>query len=162
MNAQPITESLPLLIAGQAIWPGAERVLGSVALTEEEIIAYAKFCDPLPFHIDPVFAKGTVFGGIVASGSQLFVEFHKRWFIPIFSSSMVAGLSIDHWTFHQPHFPDRRITGTLHTVDVAPKPQKGLAIVHWRYSFHDEAQLLIQSAEFKVMHRPDSTTSPQP
>jgi acyl dehydratase len=151
-----------LHLAGHSIWPGAERVLGSLALTEDEIITYAKFCDPLPFHIDPEHAKGSVFGGIVASGSQLFVEFHKRWFIPMFSSSMVAGLSIDHWTFHQPHFPDRLITGTLHTLDLIPKPEKRLAIVHWKYTFHDEHRSLIQSAEFKVMHRPDPNPSQQP
>lgn len=159
----PTTEQKTVTLAGQQLFPGWEQILGTVSLSQDDIIEYARFCDPLPFHVDPDFAKTSVFGGIVASGSQLFVEFHKRWFIPTYSYSMVAGLSIDHWTFHQPHYPDIMIRGTLSVLDVMPKPEKGLAIIHWKYNFHDPAIALIQSAEFKVMHRPDNfngTTKP--
>jgi len=39
-------------------------------LTEEEIIAFARQWDPQPFHIDPVAAKETIYGGLIASGWQ--------------------------------------------------------------------------------------------
>ena len=48
--------------------PGSVQVMGSVKVTEEEIIAFAKRYDPQVFHIDPVGAKETMFGGLVASG----------------------------------------------------------------------------------------------
>ena len=48
--------------------PGSVQVLGSVAVTEEEIIAFAKRYDPQVFHVDPEAAKRTSFGGLVASG----------------------------------------------------------------------------------------------
>jgi len=37
-------------------------------LTEADIIAYGKQYDPQDFHTDPVKAKDTVFGGLIASG----------------------------------------------------------------------------------------------
>lgn len=38
------------------------------AVTESEIIEYAKQYDPQPFHTDPAEAHDSVFGGLVASG----------------------------------------------------------------------------------------------
>jgi acyl dehydratase len=39
-------------------------------LTEEEIMAFARQWDPQPFHVDPVAAKDSIYGGIIASGWQ--------------------------------------------------------------------------------------------
>jgi acyl dehydratase len=39
-------------------------------LSEDDIIAFARQWDPQPFHIDPVAAKDTVYGGLIASGWQ--------------------------------------------------------------------------------------------
>ncbi|WP_300302962.1 MaoC family dehydratase [Ferrovibrio sp.] len=47
---------------------GAVRDIGSHTFTEQAIIAFAKQFDPQPFHIDPVAAKGSAFGGLIASG----------------------------------------------------------------------------------------------
>ncbi|HEY4408468.1 MAG TPA: MaoC family dehydratase [Acidimicrobiia bacterium] len=45
--------------------------LGELApLTEEEIIAFAREWDPQPFHVDPVAAKASIYGGLIASGWQ--------------------------------------------------------------------------------------------
>ncbi|MCC6209454.1 MAG: MaoC family dehydratase [Burkholderiales bacterium] len=42
--------------------------LGSHTFTAEEIIAFARQFDPQPFHTDAEAAKGTIFGGLIASG----------------------------------------------------------------------------------------------
>ena len=42
--------------------------LGSVTVSEEEIIAFAKQYDPQPFHISPEQAKHSYYGGLIASG----------------------------------------------------------------------------------------------
>jgi acyl dehydratase len=47
---------------------GAVYELGSKTVSEEEIIAFARQYDPQPFHIDPVAAKTSMFGGLIASG----------------------------------------------------------------------------------------------
>ena len=42
--------------------------LGSLTVTQEDIIAFARQFDPQPFHIDPELAKDSIFEGLVASG----------------------------------------------------------------------------------------------
>lgn len=42
--------------------------LGSCAVSEEEIVAFARQFDPQPFHVDAEAAAASHFGGIVASG----------------------------------------------------------------------------------------------
>lgn len=42
--------------------------MGSHTFTEAEIIEFAKQFDPQPFHTDPVAAKSSAFGGLIASG----------------------------------------------------------------------------------------------
>ena len=60
---------------------GTVHEFGSIAVTEEEMIAFALRFDPQVFHIDPIAAKNTYFGGLIASGwhtsslmGRLFVE----------------------------------------------------------------------------------------
>ena len=48
--------------------PGQVYELGSRTVTENEIVAFARQCDPQPFHVDPEAAKESVFGGLIASG----------------------------------------------------------------------------------------------
>lgn len=47
---------------------GQRFVSGQHLLDESQIIEFATQFDPQPFHTDPVAARGTVFGGLVASG----------------------------------------------------------------------------------------------
>ena len=48
--------------------PGQEIDLGERAVTEEEIVAFARAFDPQPFHVDPDAAAGSLYGGVIASG----------------------------------------------------------------------------------------------
>jgi acyl dehydratase len=47
---------------------GSEFTSGEVMVTAPEIIAFASQFDPQPFHLDPVVARDTFFGGLAASG----------------------------------------------------------------------------------------------
>lgn len=42
--------------------------LGSVSVTEDEIVAFAEEFDPQPFHVDADAAAASMFGGLIASG----------------------------------------------------------------------------------------------
>lgn len=48
--------------------PGQRFTSATHALDERQIVAFARVFDPQPFHIDPDAAKGTFFGGLIASG----------------------------------------------------------------------------------------------
>jgi len=47
---------------------GVRRELGSYAVTEEEILRFAKAYDPQPFHIDRAAGEASAYGGLIASG----------------------------------------------------------------------------------------------
>lgn len=48
--------------------PGEVLEIGRHTFTEGEIIAFATQFDPQPFHTDPEAARGTFYGGLIASG----------------------------------------------------------------------------------------------
>ncbi len=47
---------------------GERRRLGSRTITEDEIVRFARDFDPQPFHVDPVAARESIYGGLIASG----------------------------------------------------------------------------------------------
>ena len=47
---------------------GRQISLGEHTFTEDDIIAFARQYDPQPFHVDPIAARDSLFGGLVASG----------------------------------------------------------------------------------------------
>lgn len=48
--------------------PGSICVYGEIAMTESEIVEFARRYDPQPMHTDPVAAARGPFGGLIASG----------------------------------------------------------------------------------------------
>ena len=48
--------------------PGAVRTFGKVLVKEQEIIEFARRYDPQVFHTDPIAARKSPYGGLVASG----------------------------------------------------------------------------------------------
>ncbi|MGB6067790.1 MAG: MaoC family dehydratase [Desulfomonilaceae bacterium] len=66
--------------------PGAVHEFGSVEVKESEMIDFARRFDPQPFHTDPVAAKESVFGGLIASG----------WH----TASLMMRLFVDHYLSH--------------------------------------------------------------
>ncbi|MGA8006387.1 MAG: MaoC family dehydratase [Burkholderiales bacterium] len=47
---------------------GETVAMGSHTFAAEEMIEFARKFDPQPFHIDPVAARNSYFGGLIASG----------------------------------------------------------------------------------------------
>jgi acyl dehydratase len=50
--------------------PGEVYTYGRVELDEASIIEFARRYDPQAFHIDPVAARASMYGGLIASGWQ--------------------------------------------------------------------------------------------
>jgi acyl dehydratase len=66
--------------------PGPVHEFGNIAVEEDEMIDFARRFDPQPFHRDPVAAKRSVFGGLIASG----------WH----TASLMMRLFVDHYLSH--------------------------------------------------------------
>jgi acyl dehydratase len=75
---------------------------GSITLSEDDIMDYARRYDPLPFHIDKKIADASIFKGLVSSGPQMFnTSYIKEW-VPRFGDTVICGLELNNWKFLAP------------------------------------------------------------
>jgi acyl dehydratase len=96
---------------------GSSFKTGTITIDAAAIIEYAKDFDPQPYHLDPVVAEKSIFGGHCASGWQvcalmmrLFIDTLRREGIPTAGSTGVESLR-----WYAPVFAN----DTLHaTIDV--------------------------------------------
>lgn len=65
---------------------GSIHEFGSLTISQEEIISFARLFDPQVFHLDPESAEQTMYGGLIASG----------WH----TSSLMMRLFVDHYLSH--------------------------------------------------------------
>ena len=80
--------------------PGLTVDCGSFTMNQADIIAFAKEYDPQPFHVDPVAAKDSPYGGIIASGWQttsMMMRQLVEHFISPESSLGAAGVEAIRW-----------------------------------------------------------------
>jgi acyl dehydratase len=119
---------------------------GSRQLSEQEIIAFARDWDPQRFHTDPVAAKQTPFGGLVASGwhtGAVMMRFMCDAYLN--ESSCIGSPGIEEWRFALPVRPGDTLHYRGTVMESRPstsKPDRG--IVKWRW------QLLNQRGEVAV------------
>jgi acyl dehydratase len=119
----------------------------SFELDEEQIRAFARQFDPQPFHLDPVAAGETFFGGLAASGwhtaaitMRLLVEG-----LPIAGGLIGGGGEI---TWPRPTRPGAVLHVESQVVEVTPsrsRPERGMALVRSETinQFGEVVQILI-------------------
>lgn len=86
----------------------------TVGITEAEIVEFAGRYDPQPFHLDPVAAKESVFGGLVASG-WLTAALTMRLMVgsEIKFGTGVVGLGVESIQWPRPVRPGDTLTATV-------------------------------------------------
>jgi acyl dehydratase len=103
--------------------------LGSVDVTREEIVEFARRYDPQPFHVDEEAAADGPFGGLIASGwhtTALFMGMFVRSILLDSASMGSPGVEEIRWT--APVRPGDRLTGRVTVTDVQPsskRPDRG-------------------------------------
>lgn len=134
--------------------PGETIDLGSYPeLTEEEIVSFARRWDPQPFHVDPVAAKESIFGGLIASGWHTGAIAMRLLVDRVLSRSASQGSpGVEAIRFLRPVRPGARLSGrytVLETVPSASRP--GIGKVKSRIELvdeHGEVVLTITSTGF--------------
>ncbi|HZI82387.1 MAG TPA: MaoC/PaaZ C-terminal domain-containing protein, partial [Casimicrobiaceae bacterium] len=75
----------------------------SQTVGEEEALDFARRYDPQYFHLDPVAARDSVFGGLVVGGFQTAA---LAWALVqrtgMFERSAIAGIGLDELRWHKP------------------------------------------------------------
>jgi acyl dehydratase len=82
--------------------PGAVYTAGAIAVTESEIIDFARRYDPQPMHTDPDAASHGRFGGLIASGwhtGAMMMRLFADNFLSPASSLASPGLDELRWYF---------------------------------------------------------------
>ena len=107
---------------------GHVHEFGTIGVTEEEIVAYARKYDPQPFHTDP--AASTQFGGLIASGWQtagLMMRLVVEHYLSHVASLASPGVDELRWT--KPVRPGDILhvrATVLETRPSASRPDRGL------------------------------------
>lgn len=108
---------------------GQEIPFGSWTLSEQDIVDYARTWDPLPMHTDPSWAATGPFGGVIASGLQTMAVYQRLIVDALWSNAMgKAGRGFD-MRFRAPVRPGTTLTGAARVVEIAPRPDRGDALV---------------------------------
>ena len=125
---------------------GETTELGSCAISEAEILAFARKYDPQPFHIDGAAAARSIYGGLIASGwhtcallMRLSVETAQRE-----QAAATGSPGLDSCRWVKPVRPGDVLTGRTEVLEVWPSRSKPIGFVRRR------SELLNQLGEVVV------------
>ena len=99
--------------------------LGEKTLTKEEIVAFAREYDPQPFHVDEEAAKGSAFGGLIASGWHTAAIFMRLYADAVLSRAESMGSpGVEELRWLKPVRPGDTLSARLTVLDAAPSASR--------------------------------------
>lgn len=118
-----------------------------VRLDEADIVSFARLYDPQPFHVDPVAAKQSQFGGLIASGMQVMaVGFRSMIDIGFLNGGGMGSPGLDEVRWHRPVRPGDAITmqaTVLEKRESATRADRGY--VTMRFETYNQRDELVMS-----------------
>ncbi|HXS42289.1 MAG TPA: MaoC family dehydratase [Stellaceae bacterium] len=116
---------------------GDKFTTAEIEITEAMILAFARDYDPQPFHIDPVAAKESIYGGLIASGFQtLALGFRLVLDTGVFAASSMGSPGFDELRWLKPVHAGDRLHVEAEVIGIAPsrsKPDRGIIRIAYRY-----------------------------
>jgi acyl dehydratase len=116
---------------------GDKFTTAEAEITEAMILDFARDYDPQPFHIDPVAAKESIYGGLIASGFQtLALGFRLVWDTGVIAGSSMGSPGFDELRWLKPVRVGDRLHVEAEVIGVAPsrsKPDRGIIRIAYRY-----------------------------
>ena len=114
--------------------PGDTLDLGSFQMVEADMIEFARRYDPQPFHVDPIAARSSIYGGLIASGwhtVSLFMNVLVNTLL--LQTASLGSPGVEELRWPAPVRPGDRIRGHMTVLATRPsvsRPEMG--IVRWR------------------------------
>jgi acyl dehydratase len=102
--------------------------LGSRTVSEEEIVAFAREWDPQPFHLDPVAARSSAFGGLIASGWHTGAMWMRLYVDTLLGPGAMGSPGIEELRWLAPVRPGDTLHGRLTVLETTPserRPNRG-------------------------------------
>lgn len=93
-------------------------------ITKEKMMAFARDYDNIPLHTDEEYARGTIFGGLIAPGVMSFMSVWVKFLeLDLFGKELIAGKSTKiEW--HKPVYADDVLTGTVTVTNLVRRSAK--------------------------------------
>jgi acyl dehydratase len=104
--------------------------LGSIAFSEADIVDFARTYDPQPMHTDPEAARGSIYGGLIASGWQTATGYMRMLVDRIMRDSHSLGSpGIENLRWLKPVRPGDTLRGRFTVLDAKvsrSRPDRGI------------------------------------
>lgn len=110
--------------------PGEVIELGSRTITKDAIVAFAKEFDPQVFHTDEEAARGTIYGGLLASGWHTGSLMMRLLYEGLLRDTVSLGSpGIDELRWVHPVRPGDTLSARMTVIESVPsrsKPDRGI------------------------------------
>ncbi len=132
--------------------PGDRFESPGKTLTEAEIVDFAFRFDPQPIHLDVEAAKGSPYGGLIASGFHtMVVGFRMLWQTGVFSACSLGSPGLDEVRWLLPVRPGDTLRTVAEVVEMRPsssKPDRGICRVKYTiFNQRDEAVMTMTAVQ---------------
>jgi acyl dehydratase len=137
---------------------GDVRETGSVTVTQEAIIAFAREFDPQPFHVDEDAARRSPFGGIIASGWHS-AALCMRMIVSMLGpdSGSLGSPGVDELRWLKPVRPGDELWVRVEVLEAVPsrsKPDRGLVKLRYTMRNQNAEDVMTMVALGLVLRRP--------
>ena len=128
-------------------------------ITGDLIVEFAKVYDPQPFHLDPVAAKASIYGGLIASGFQtLALGFRLFYDTGTLSAASMGSPGLDELRWLRPVRPGDTLRVEMEVVESRPsqsKPDRGIMRATYKYLNQKGEAVLSYTAMHLLKRKPD-------
>lgn len=125
---------------------GTTVELGTVTVSGEEILAFARRYDPQPFHLDVDAAAASPYGGLIASGWHTCALFMRLFADGLLNHTVSLGSpGVDELRWHRPVRPDDVLAGKAEIVEhrsSESKPDRSILVTRGTLTNQDDEVVL--------------------
>lgn len=138
--------------------PGDRFESAGKTFTEAEIVDFAFSYDPQPIHIDLEAAKGSPYGGLIASGFHtMAVGFRMLWQTGVFNACSLGSPGLDEVRWLLPVRPGDTLRTAVEVVESRPsssKPDRGICRVKYTILNQRDEAVMTMTAVHIFARRP--------
>lgn len=129
-------------------WTVGERLeTGSLVVTRESVLAFARDYDPQPFHLDDAAAAASMFGKLAASGWQT-ASIAMRLLVDagVFTGRGGVGLGVDDLRWSRPVYPGDALRVVAEIVDKrSSSGDKPTGIVRFKNTTYNQDDVVVMT-----------------
>src|SRR5579859_5891982 len=146
-----------------ALVDAAPVELGSHAFTSSDIVEFARAYDPQPMHTDPEQARGSIYGGLIASGWHTAATYMRLLVDSVIGGSESLGSpGVENLRWLKPVRPGDTLAARFSVLDARPsesRPDRGIVRSRGEMVNQDgEIVMQLEATNF-FARRPDVSAS---